>query len=170
MRSRLPKTHQSFDLDQLLLIGFGDLRRCAALLLGIRRTGGEVLLMRPIRFGPLSNVFAETYQGFVRNGFFEWKRLALISAVLTHRRASPQRQFSKDLQGWKLSRRGGRLSTRKYAARSPVFPAKFQLIPSCACRLDTSAAQEWKTYASPYIGELIFTLARVGLSGAQLTE
>ncbi len=36
-----------------------------------------------------------------------------------------------------------RCCTRKYAAQSLVRPAKFEPVPSCVCRWDTSVVQQW---------------------------
>ena len=64
-------------------------------------------------------------------------------------RASPPRQSLEGRSQQKVFQCDGRCGTRRSALQSRVRRAKFEPIPSCACRSDTLAVQQWMDYASP---------------------
>ena len=107
---------------------------------------------RSISLYLLSNVFVEMSQPFVRHMFDAHDQLllnttllrlepVLSGAVLVRWLASLRHRSSRGLSQTKLSRCDGRSGTRKYAPQSRVCRAKFEPVPSCACRSDKLAAQ-----------------------------
>jgi hypothetical protein len=64
-------------------------------------------------------------------------------AVSVRWRASPRHQSSEGRWQRKFFQCYDRCCTRKYAAQSLVRPARFEPIPSCVCRWDTSVVQQW---------------------------
>src|SRR5258708_25959505 len=111
----------------------------------------EFMIPRSIGFDLLPNVIVIANKPFVGHIFHAHSQLSPTHLSRRLWRASPRELCSWGLSERRFSQSEDRCCTRKYAAQSLVRPAKFEPIPSCVCRWDTSVVQQWNaSYAYPH--------------------
>src|SRR5258708_20801040 len=110
----------------------------------------EFMIPRSIGFDLLPNVIVIANKPFVGHIFHAHSQLSPTHLSRRLWRASPRELCSWGLSERRFSQSDDRCCTRKYAAQRLVRPARFEPIPSCVCRWDTSVVQQWNvSYAYP---------------------